>query len=157
MKVPVLSVMFFFLISYTSLAQAPVNPNATPAAIKLKSLLDSLYGKKLISGQMDEAYLQYIILASGGKSPAIMGYDFNGICPSQSGNNDAAKAIRWVKEKGGIAQFQWHWISPDANGDFYTKNFKLNLVLADKNSSSYKNLIRDIDLVAGEMKKMQDA
>lgn len=157
MKPAILLILSAFCLAFSVQAQAPINPNATPAAIKLKSLLDSLYGKKLISGQMDEAYLQYIITNSGGKSPAIMGYDFNGICPSQGGNNDAAKAIKWVKEKGGIAQFQWHWISPDANGDYYTKNYKLNLALADKNSSSYKNLIRDIDLVAGEMKKMQDA
>jgi hypothetical protein len=138
-------------------SQDLVNPNATAEAKKLKHLLDSVYGKKIISGQMDDKYLKYIEDATGGKAPAMMGYDFNGICPSQGGNVDAAKAIDWVKNKGGIAQFQWHWISPNADGDFYTKNFKLDQALADENSDSYKNMLRDIDLVAGELKKLQDA
>lgn len=141
---------------FTSKAQL-VNPNATPQALKLKHLLDSIYGKKIISGQCDDSYLTYIQEVTGGKSPAIMGYDFNGICPSQGGNNDATKAINWVKNMGGIAQFQWHWISPNADGDFYSGNFKLGDALADTAGLSYHNMIRDIDLVAGEMKKMQDA
>jgi hypothetical protein len=138
-------------------AQSLVNPNATAEAEQLKVLLDSYYGKKILSGQVNEKWLSYIISTTGGKSPAIMGYDFNGICPSQGGNNDASKAIAWVKNKLGIAQFQWHWISPNADGDFYTKNYNLANALADTNSSSYKNLIRDMDLVAKELKKMQDA
>lgn len=135
------------------------NPDSSAAGNKatLLKFLQNVYGKKIISGQMDDKYLNYIIETTGGKSPAMMGYDFNGICPSQSGNNDAAKAINWVKNKGGIAQFQWHWISPNADGDFYSPNFKLGQALSDTNSISYKNMIRDIDLVAREMKKMKDA
>jgi hypothetical protein len=135
------------------------NPDSTAAGNKatLLKFLNEVYGKKIISGQMDDKYLNYIIETTGGKSPAMLGYDFNGICPSQGGNNDAAKAINWVKNKGGIAQFQWHWISPNADGDFYSSNFKLGAALNDTNSTSYKNMIRDIDLVAGEMKKMKDA
>jgi mannan endo-1,4-beta-mannosidase len=135
------------------------NPNASAAENKatLLKYLHEVYGQKIISGQVDDSYLPYIIQTTGGKSPAIMGYDFNGICPSQGGNQDAAKAINWVKNKGGIAQFQWHWISPNADGDFYSKAFNLGNALKDTNSTSYKNMIRDIDLVAGAMKKMKDA
>lgn len=147
-----------FFRTETSKAQL-YNPNFNAAENKssLLKYLNDIYGKKIISGQMDDKYLAYIIETTGGKSPAMMGYDFNGICPSQGGNNDAAKAINWVKNKGGIAQFQWHWISPNADGDFYSPNFKLSEALNDTNSISYKNMIRDIDLVAGEMKKMKDA
>jgi len=145
------------VFSMNGLMAQLVNINSTPETYKLKALLDSLYGKKLISGQVDESYLTYIQQTTGGKSPAIMGYDFNGICPSQSGNNDAAKAIKWVKEKNGIVQFQWHWISPNADGDWSSNKFNLATALADTNSTSYKNMIRDIDLVAGEIKKMQTA
>jgi hypothetical protein len=132
------------------------NPNSTTQARALMKYLKSVYGTGIISGQMNDKYLTYIQETTG-KSPAMMGYDFNGICPGQSGNNDAAKAIAWVKTQGGIAQFQWHWISPDGNGDFYTKNFNLGAALADKNSQSYKNILRDIDLAAVEVRKMQDA
>lgn len=151
-------ITFFFLLFCVSHLQAQlVNPNATPAAIELKQLLDSVYGQKIISGQCDDSYLQYIQEVTGGKSPAIMGYDFNGICPSQGGNNDANKAINWVNNMGGIAQFQWHWISPNADGDWTTHNFNLGDALADTAGLSYHNLIRDIDLVSAEMKIMQDS
>lgn len=132
------------------------NPNSTTQTRALMGYLKSVYGTRIISGQMDDKYLAYIQETTG-KSPAMMGYDFNGICPGQSGNNDAAKAINWVENKGGIAQFQWHWISPDGNGDFYTKNFNLAAALADKDGQSYKNILRDIDLAAAEVRKMQDA
>ena len=147
-----------FFRTETSNAQL-YNPNfnATENKGSLLKYLNDIYGKKIISGQMDDKYLAYIIETTGGKSPAMMGYDFNGICPSQGGNNDAAKAINWVKIKGGIAQFQWHWISPNADGDFYSHAFNLGNALNDTTSSSYKNMIRDIDLVAGEMKKMKEA
>jgi|GEM_PF-1029669 len=146
----VMSQQFFY-------GQTLVNPNANAAARKLKALLDSVYQTgKIISGQMDDSYLTYIKNTTG-KEPALMGYDFNGICPSQGGNHDADKAIRWVKYRGGIAQFNWHWISPDGNGDFYTNNFNLADALNNPNSQSYKNILRDIDLVAAECKRMQDS
>jgi len=133
------------------------NPHATPEALALKHFLDSVYGHKIISGQCDDKYLNYIETVTGGKAPAIMGYDFNGICPSQGGNNDAAKAIRWVRDRKGIAQFQWHWISPDDNGDWSSSDFSLAAALADTSSDSYHHMIRDIDLVAGALKTMQDS
>lgn len=135
-----------------------VNPNSTEKTKALFHFIDSVSKiPKIISGQCDDKYLEYIETATNGKLPAMVGYDFNGICPSQNGNVDAEKAIKWVNEKKGIAQFQWHWISPNGDGDFYTKNFDLKAALADKNSQSYINIIRDIDLVAAEIKKMQDA
>ncbi len=155
-----ISLVFLLLLVFANHSAAQLySPDSTASANKatLLKFLQNVYGKKIISGQMDDKYLSYIVETTGGKSPAMMGYDFNGICPSQSGNNDAAKAINWVKNKGGIAQFQWHWISPNADGDFYSPNFKLGQALSDTNSTSYKNMIRDIDLVAGAMKKMKDA
>lgn len=148
--------LFFLLMIIPAYGQL-VNPNATLETRQLKALLDSLNGKKIISGQMDDAYLPYIKQNTGGKSPALMGYDLNGICPTQGGNQDAEKAITWVKNEGGIAQFQWHWISPNGDGDFYTKNFNLSDALANPAGNSYKNIIRDIDLAAKEIKKMQDS
>ncbi len=133
-----------------------VNPNSTVETRKLRAFLSEVYGKQILSGQCDDKYLPFIRATTGGKSPAIMGYDFNGICPSQSGNHDVAKAIAWNKQSG-IVTFQWHWISPDANGDFYTDKFDLAKVLANPESSSYKNLVRDIDLVANALKQLQDA
>ena len=118
-------VLVVLLLTVPALFAQLVNPNASLETRQLKTCLDSVYGKRIIAGQMDDGYLSNIRQHTGGKSPALMGYDLNGICPTQAGNHDAEKAINWVKNDGGIAQFQWHWISPNGDGDFYTKNFNL--------------------------------
>lgn len=135
---------------------ALVNHRATRETKEVFRLLQRIYGKAIVAGQCDDKYLPFIVDASGGHKPALMGYDFNGIAPSQKGNNDVPKAITWHRQ-GGLVTFQWHWISPDANGDFYTDKFDLAKALAEPQGSSYKNMVRDIDLVAEELKKLQDA
>ncbi len=154
----ILKVIMLWILMAAAVSPAQlVNPNATLETRQLKAFFDSVYGKKIISGHMDDGYLAYIQQNSGGKSPAIMGYDFGGVLPREWGKNDTPKAIKWVKEQGGIAQFQWHWVSPDGRGDFYYKNFDLAAALANPSSTNYKNIIADLDVVAGELKKMQDA
>jgi len=150
--------IFFTLTAQQIRSQALVNPNASPQAKRLKALLDSVYGKKIISGQCDESYLQYIKDNTGGKMPALMGYDFNGITPSGGGNADAFKAVKWARQ-GGIVQFQWHWASPNGGGssNWNANDFDLKAALADPNSSSYKNMMRDIDLVGAALKTLQDS
>lgn len=137
-------------------AEGLVNPQAGPEARALHRFLRREYGRRIISGQCDDKYLPFIKQASGGKEPALMGYDFNNLMPSQRGNRDAEKAIAWAK-RGGIVTFQWHWISPNADGDFYTDKFDLKAALASPDSQSYKNLLRDMDLVAEELAKLQKA
>lgn len=133
-----------------------VDRRATRETKRLHQLLKREYGKRIFSGQCDDKYLSFIKGASGGKEPAIMGYDFNGLMPGQKGNRDVDKAIAWSR-RGGIVTFQWHWISPNGDGDFYTDKYSLGKALADTSSSDYKNLIRDLDLVAGELKRLQAA
>lgn len=144
------------LLAVAAGAQPLVTPSPTREARSLKALLDHVYGKAMLSGQCDDKYLPFIKEHSGGKEPTIMGYDFNGICPSQDGNRDVEKATAW-HERGGIVTFQWHWISPDANGDFYTDNYDLAAARADPSSDSFKNLLRDIDLCAAELLRLQEA
>ena len=132
------------------------DPKASTSALRLKRLLDQVYGRRIISGQCDDKYLPFIKEATGGLEPAMMGYDFNGICPSQKGNFDVEKAIAWHK-RGGLVTFQWHWISPDADGDFYTDKFNLAKALASPSSASFKNLVRDIDLVGVALKRLDKA
>lgn len=132
------------------------DPDASLSAVRLKRFLDSVYGRRIISGQCDDKYSPFIKEATGGLEPAMMGYDFNGICPSQKGNFDVEKAIAWHK-RGGLVTFQWHWISPDADGDFYTDKFDLGKALANPKSTSYKNLVRDIDLVGKALKRLDTA
>lgn len=152
------------MISY-ALLSALLGPQSFPElvctqpskeAIGLIRLLRTVYGKKTISGQCDDKYVDYIKKHSDGKEPAMIGYDFNGIVPSQNTNRDVEKAIAFHK-RGGIVQIQWHWISPNADGDFYTDKFNLKAALADTGSESYKNLVRDIDIAGLHLARLRDA
>ena len=160
-----------FYGSFTS-AQKLVNPNANKETLALKHFLDSIYGKKIISGQayesVSEKWNEYIFKITG-KKPALLSLDFMNSMPyrvSQGANPDTMTnmAIDWVKNKKGMVEMHWHWDAPmNVTGDyyqaFYTKNtsFDLALALSDENSDAYKLLIRDMDTVAGLLKKMQDA
>ncbi len=159
-KLHIMVVACLICIMGETFPQNLANKNATPETKNLKAFLDSVYSlkSKILSGQVDDSYLQTIINESDGKSPAIMGYDFNNILPRQkTAWNDDDKAIKWVKHKGGIAQFQWHWVSPNGDGDWTSTTFNLSTALADTVNQSYKNIIRDLDTVAGAIKKMQDS
>jgi len=141
-----------------TLKQILCDVNANDKTKSLMMFLNEIYGKNILSGQVNQSWLP-LIQKKTGDQPAILGLDFDGICPSQGGNNSADVAIDWVKNKGGIVAYQWHWISPDANGDYYGKPaaFDLAGALNNPTGQSYKNMLRDIDLVATQIKKMQDA
>lgn len=146
----------FVASMFRAISPGLVDAKATPETKGLYDLMRREYGKRIFSGQCDDKYLPHIKEATGGLEPAIMGYDFNGLMPSQSGNRDVEKAIAW-HNRGGIVTFQWHWISPNADGDFYTDTFKLDRALADPASKDYLNLVRDMDLVAEALAKLQAA
>lgn len=146
----------FLLMSALLTAQSLVNPNATPETKSLMAFLREVYGKKILSGQCVDTWLP-LIQQKTGKQPAILALDFGDKFTSQKETHEADKAIDWVRNKGGIIQFQWHWISPDRNGDFYTKNFNLKEAMDHPEGESYQHILRDMDVVAGEIKKMQDA
>ena len=153
-------------------SQPLVNPNATAPARELKAFLDSIKGKKVLSGQafedVNENWLSIISEASGGKQPAIMSLDFMNSSPlrvSMGTNPDATtdKAIDWVKNKGGMLEMHWHWDAPSkVTGDkwqaFYTKNttFNVEAAMNDVNSVDYKLLVRDIDIVAERLLRLQN-
>lgn len=133
-----------------------VTPNPSPATQALADYMYSVYGKKMISGQMDEKHLSRIVEASGGKEPAIMGYDFYGLKPGTT-HGDPPKAIRWAKEKGGIVTISWHWGHPDGSGEFNNLNFDLPKALADTSSGIGKDLVEDLHAAAIELARIQAA
>lgn len=151
----------------TTHAQQLVNPNVTPETRALKQFMDSVYKQKIISGQVDDRYLQYIKDNTGGKEPAMMGYDFSNIetCKGNTTgrHNDTDKAIAWVKQRGGIAQFQWHWAAPRGGCDYYTDkttfDTDVNILnaLNSPGSQDYNLLVNDMDRVANELKRLQAA
>lgn len=76
-------------------------------------------------------------------------------------------AIQWGRE-GGIVTFCWHWNAPkdliDQGPDrfwhsgFYTNatTFDLEEAMNDPSSEAYRLLVRDIDVISGLLKRLQD-
>lgn len=169
----VLPIVFSLLLIFNTnlFAQKLVNPNATKEAKALKKFLDETYGKKIISGQalekLDENWIE-IIEQYSGKKPAIMSLDFinsSSYAISRSLDPDASvtKAIDWVKNDSGIVELHWHWYAPkDVTGTwyqaFYTTNttFDLQAAMANTTNDGYNLLVNDIDLIAAQLKRLQD-
>jgi hypothetical protein len=168
--------------SWQTQAQSLVNPNATKEAKALKAYMDDTYGKQIISGQYWDTWAEYV-KTNTGRTPAILGLDFMDYTPRrrQEGANpsDIEKAIDWTNNRNGIVTFSWHWDAPTdiydvdyraecagtTGGDarwwkaFYScaTYFDLNSVLNSPGSAKYNMIIRDIDIVAEELKKLQAA
>jgi len=160
------------------------DPDATPRTRALYAWLQSIQGRQIIAGQQDLTWDDSVDMAARvhadtGRYPALMGYDFmNTGQTSQAGK--PAQGLRQVDEaiafarRGGLVTFCWHWRdpallgTPDANrANFYArepdagKNTAFTIPVAngqlDRASPAYRQLDAGIDLIAGELKRLQDA
>ena len=163
------------------------NPNASESAKRLYSYLRDQYGKHIIAGQQEycgshnynswnspdvfikdnEAEFEYI-LDKTGKQPAIRGIDLLAYCTSSTWRDDAPeRAIEWTNKYHGIVTMTWHWNVPTEKGSsdtaFYVKSasdkyttFSITNALEE---GTWENevLMADIELIAGELKKLKDA
>lgn len=144
-----------------------VNKNATIETIKLYKFLNDQQGKTIISGQQDIKEADWIY-ENTGKYPVIVGFDFYDYTGSKKElgwkSYQVEQAIKWA-EKGGIVTFTWHWLAPrDKDGSysnwkngFYTEStdFDIEQAINNTNSEEYNLLIKDIDLIAVELKRLQ--
>nr|AXG24385.1 endo-1,4-beta-mannanase [Westerdykella sp.] len=148
----------------------PVNKNANSDAKALLKYLGSIYGKNILSGQQTQESVDWIT-KNIGKTPALLGLDFMDYTESRTSrgasSNDVEKAIAFAA-KGGIVTFCWHWGAPAGLYDtsaqpwhkgFYTEatSFDVQAALADTNSDNYKLLMKDVDTIAAQLKRLQDA
>lgn len=150
-----------------------VNPNATDNAKRLFSYLCDQYGKTIISGQycdtgMNGWEILQISQNNGGKFPAILGLDMGYY--SQTGvDHDVSiqtteQAIAYW-EKGGIVTICWHWLAPEKyiTGTWYSAyrpeeiNMDLTAIMNGEDEEGLALLRQDIDNIATELLKMQDA
>jgi mannan endo-1,4-beta-mannosidase len=157
-----------------------VNHSASDAAKRLYKRLLSTYGKKIFSGQYNPEETKYIEQKTA-RSPAILGADFIEYSPSRlehgsKPDNLTEKMIEQAR-KGKILTFSWHWNAPsglidkmikDRNGKdvdarwykgFYTNatTFDLADAISHPGSPTYNLLIRDINQIAVQLKKLQKA
>lgn len=149
------------------------NPNATAETQRLYNALWSQFGKKAISGTVASVDWNTreadIVKQWTGKYPAINVFDFINIHASKDVNpkgwidySDDTVVRNWAKA-GGIVGAMWHWQVRANNGIDYTctpgtasgeTSFDPTCI-NNVSSADYKQLIHDIDQVAGYLKQMQ--
>jgi mannan endo-1,4-beta-mannosidase len=153
-----------------------VDPKASIHTKSVYNFLYSQYGRRIISGQFDNYFNELVEIT--GKTPLYRVWDFQ---PYTEGypylweNNSHAfgipqnlditeKAIAWYNSTGkkGIVGFGWHWHSPSGGtvgtNTFYNEYTTFDIKEAiQENSPNYDLLIRDIDAIAVELKKLEAA
>lgn len=148
-----------------------VNANASEGAQRLMSYLRDTYTQKLIAGQQGISYVNSIRTITG-REPALVGFDLMDYSSSRVSHGAKSReiedAINWWNNRHGIVTVCWHWNAPTKLYDdmgrewwrgFYTNAtyFDLQAALADTNSDDYRALITDIDTIAIQLQKLEDA
>ncbi len=169
---------------FTPPSIAPVStqlsdPQASPRTQWLMNYLNSLYGEKTFSGQQHSGSQNLpfpgnsYLTKSGGLIPAIRGSDFIEYSPTRrqfgsNPRNETEQSIQWAQQTGGIVTMMWHWNAP-ANlinqpgqewwRGFYSNATTFNLpgALANPVGSDYQLILRDIDAIAVELQKFENA
>jgi hypothetical protein len=87
------------------------NGNASKEAVALYAYINDMFGKKILSGQMNSGWgfdeIKYIHEVTG-KYPAIKGFDF---INDRENDTVTRQAIDWWKS-GGITTLMWHMGAP---------------------------------------------
>ncbi len=150
-----------------------VNPNATENTKRLMTYLCDIYGTDILSGQYCDGGMYghenaTIWKATGGKYPAILGLDMIEYTPSRVANGSTSKAVEYAIEyweKGGIVTFCWHWNAPEKYltgkwySGFYKEHTNINLkkIMNGEDQEGYDLLMADIDAIAKELLRLQEA
>jgi mannan endo-1,4-beta-mannosidase len=158
-------------------------PEPLPNKIRLLNYLSDVYGKNIISGQMDTSWttnrtMDMIsrVYTDTGKYPAIKGFDFIQLpykgSPFLGGGEQVNEAIAWwegmnnnnpflpdKEDIHGIVTFCWHWRAD--NGEFYTSRTPFRIPWKngklDTESAAFKDVIlTDLDKVAVHLATFRD-
>ena len=104
-----------------------------------------------------------------GEQPAIRGIDFLAYNTTSDWRDQAPeRCIEWVNEYGGIATVSWHWNVPTEKGSTTTAFYVESTGNTPFTTFSAKNavtegtwehelILKDIELIAGELQKLEDA
>ncbi len=116
----------------------------------------------------NEAEFEYI-LEKTGEQPAIRGIDFLAYNTTSDWRDQAPeRCIEWVNEYGGIATVSWHWNVPTEEGStetaFYVEStgntpfttFSVTNAVTE-GTWEHELILKDIELIAGELQKLEDA
>ena len=148
-------------------------PDPTPEAQRLFSWLCDCYGKKIITGQFCDGGMYGLenqaIWRTTGMYPALLGLDLMEYTPSRverGGNGQSVERAIEYWNNGGIVTFCWHWNAPSPYltadrwySGFYTQYTTLNLgkIMSGQDEKGYELLLKDIDAIARQLKRLKDA
>ena len=165
---------------YSSVADAPVNANASTVTKNLYSFLKHNYGSKSILGQHTEVNglnggdMQAVYNAVG-SLPAMMELDLMDYSstPIANGINKGSTIVNEAKAfaaQRGIVGISWHWQAPTAyigsNHTWYSSfyqdhtNIDLDAIMNAYNSgdlTGYNRLMNDVDMIAAHLKALDEA
>ena len=163
----------------TPIAPTLVDSQANAETRVLMNYLATQYGAKTLAGQQHSVRKNLpfpgasYLSRSGGLTPAVRGTDFIEYSPSRLEHNsnprqETEQTIAWAKQTGGVVTAMWHWNAPadlinqpdkEWWRGFYTyaTTFDLPAALADPQGADYQLLLRDIDAIAVELQKYEDA
>jgi mannan endo-1,4-beta-mannosidase len=153
-----------------------VDPKATDRAKRLMQYMADIYGEYTISGQYGDMGIlgpEFIAINNAtGEFPAMLGLDFIEYTPSRVANGSIGRDVDYAlrfNQEGGIITFAWHWNAPEPylinSSDnpwwkgFYTEGTTINLkkIMDGEDQEGYDLLIRDIDAIAEQLKRLQKA
>ncbi len=158
-----------------SVEKTLTNKNASENTRRLMSFLADQYGKYTLSGQynnddgIDSPEVKELYKLTG-KYPAIMGFDFVDYSPTRvqhgTESHQTEYAMQWY-DMGGIVTFMWHWNAPKDLLDteeqpwwrgVYTEatTFDLEKALNGEDTLGYELMLRDIDVIAAQLKILAD-
>lgn len=150
------------------------NPNADEHTQMLYKFLCDIYGKYSLTGQYAdkgrESNEYKAILDATGESFAVLGLDMNNYTPIATRNGSESNAVEyahdWYYNAGGIVQFCWHWcLTPTyiVDGRQWWESFRAEAVNLDLNAAmngddekAYDRLMKDIDAIAEQLKRLQE-
>lgn len=156
---------------FNNIAQELVTANPSDEADSLYRFLSKVYGKVILSGQYGGTTEFNKIATISGKTPLIRGFDMMDYSPSRvaygATSNETDNAIAWHQQKG-LVTFAWHWNAPkdliNEEGKewwrgFYTEatTFDVTKAMNDTDSEEYTLIMRDIDEIAVQLKRLKDA
>lgn len=157
----------------------PVDPKAAKETKALLKYLTGIYGSHILSGQFTSESSDYIRNVTG-KTPAIFGGDLIEYSPTRvqygSMPKDYTEKVIERSKNGQIITLCWHWNAPShlINGKItrngkeedvpwwkgfynYGTTFDISQVIDNPASEDYKLMLRDIDTIAVQLKKLQAA
>ncbi len=152
-----------------------VDQEADESAYRLYEYLKTQFGERIISGQTRSAFegIQTLtgntpMLKVGDLSSYTEGYPYlwsnGGHTFGATDDGTVADLINWHNSTSGkgLVSLQWHWHSPSGgdpgNNNFYTENTTFDVREAVKpGTGEYDLIIRDIDDIAVQLKRFEDA